>query len=366
VRIAKPIVLSDAVRSELKSIARSKTLSVRFVNRAQIVLHAADGLQDIRIAPLVKMQRQSVARWRERFIESGIEGIAKDLPRGGRHRTARAPDKVKQIIERTTQTKPADATHWSTHSMARAANTSATTVRRIWREHGLKPHLVKSFKLSNDKQFVEKLTDVVGLYLNPPEHAIVLSCDEKSSIQALDRTQPSLPIRRGKTATLTHDYIRHGTTTLFAAMGMLDGRVIGTCMPQHRHQEWIKFLKLIDQQTPKDKQLHLIVDNYATHKHQKVKDWLKRHPRFHMHFTPTSASWLNMVERYFRDITSKLLSRSAFTSVKALIAAIEAYLAETNKNPKPFIWTAKATDILEKVKTARAALICSQQAGELH
>lgn len=365
-RIAKPVVLSDALRTELASIARSKTLSVRFVDRAKIVLHAAGGLQDIQIAPLVKMQRQTVARWRERFIESGIEGIAKDLPRGGRHRTARSPEKVNQIIQRTTQTKPVDATHWSTNSMAKAANTNATTVRRIWNEHGLKPHLVKSFKLSNDKQFVEKLTDVVGLYLNPPEHAIVLSCDEKSSIQALDRTQPSLPMRRGKKGTVTHDYKRHGTTTLFAALGMLDGRVIGTCMSQHRHQEWIKFLKLIDEKTPKDKQLHLIVDNYATHKHQKVKNWLKRHPRFHMHFTPTSASWLNMVERYFRDITSKMLSRTAFASVKELIAAIETYLTLTNKNPKPFIWTAKAADILEKMKTARAALICSQQAGELH
>jgi transposase len=366
VRIAKPVILSDADRAKLRAIARSKTNSVRVVARAAIVLHAADGLQDIQIALLVRMRRQAVARWRERFLTLGIDGLMKDLPRGGRTRTARAPDKVREVIRLTTQTQPENATHWSTHSMAKAAGTSATTVRRIWCEHGIKPHRVKSFKLSNDKRFAEKLDDIVGLYLSPPEHVIVLSCDEKSQIQALDRTQPGLPLRVGKTATMTHDYVRHGTTTLFAALGMLDGRVIGTCMPRHRHQEWIKFMRLIDEQTPKEKQLHLIVDNYATHKHPKVQAWLKRHPRFHVHFTPTSASWLNMVERFFRDLTTQLLRRSAFTSVPKLIEAIEKYVSATNASPKPFVWTAKASDILEKVKAARAALICSQQAGDLH
>jgi transposase len=240
--------------------------------------------------------------------------------------------------------------------MAAAEGVSEATVRRIWREHGLKPHRVKSFKLSNDKQFIEKLDDVVGLYLSPPEHALVLSCDEKSQIQALDRTQPTLPMKKGRGATMTHDYVRHGTTTLFAALSTLDGKVISTCMKRHRHQEWIKFLQLIDEQTPADKELHLIVDNYATHKHPKVLKWLKRHPRFHMHFTPTSASWLNMVERFFRDLTSKRLRRGIFTSVDQLVAAIEAYIEQTNRLAKPFVWTAKASDILQKVKRARASL----------
>ncbi len=269
---------------------------------------------------------------------------------------ARSPAQVRAIIERTTQTTPPDATHWSTNSMARATGVSASTVGRIWREHGIKPHRVKSFKLSNDKRFVEKLDDIVGLYLNPPEHAMVLSCDEKSQIQALDRTQPGLPLRKGKTATMTHDYARHGTTTLFAALDTLNGKLIGKCMKRHRHQEWIKFLKLLDEQTPQGKQLHLIIDNYATHKHPKVVNWLKRHPRFHTPFTPTSASWLHMVERWFRDLTGKRLKRGVFTSVPQLIAAIEDYIRTMNQSPKPFIWTAKASDILEKVKLARGSL----------
>ena len=355
-RVARPVLLSGAQRTQLRAVANSKTASVRFAQRAQMMLLAGDGLQDKRIAAIVGVRRQAVALWRGRFLDLGIDGIAKDAPRGGRHRTARSPGKVHAIIERTTQTTPPHATHWSTHSMAHAQGVSASTVGRIWREHGIKPHRIKSFKLSNDKRFVEKLDDIVGLYLSPPEHALVLSCDEKSQIQALDRTQASLPLRKGKTATMTHDYVRHGTTTLFAALSTLDGKVIGTCMPRHRHQEWIKFLKLIDEQTPQDKQLHLIVDNYATHKHPKVLKWLKRHPRFHIHFTPTSASWLNMVERFFRDLTGKRLKRGVFTSVPQLIAAIEQYIRNMNQSPKPFIWTAKASDILEKVKLARESL----------
>lgn len=355
-RVAPPVILTAELKSRLTSIANSKTASVRFALRARMVLLAAEGWQDKRIAAEVKVRRQAVALWRKRFLASGIDGIAKDAPRGGRRRSARTVEKVRAIVERTTRTTPTDATHWSTNSMARAEGVSASTVGRVWREHGIKPHRVKSFKLSNDKRFAEKLDDVVGLYLDPPEHALVLSCDEKSQIQALDRTQPGLPLGKGRTATMTHDYKRHGTTTLFAALGTLDGKVISTCMPRHRHQEWIKFLKLIDRETAADKQLHLIVDNYATHKHPKVLRWLKRHPRFHVHFTPTSASWLNMVERFFRDLTSKRLRRGVFTSVPKLIAAIEAYVAESNKKPKPFIWTAKAADILEKVKLARQSL----------
>jgi transposase len=355
-RVARPVILTDVQRNELRSIASSRTVSVRFAQRARMILLAGDGLLNKDIAKTVGVRRQAVALWRNRYLDLGLEGIARDAPRGGRHRTARSKAKVRAIIQRTTQTTPADATHWSTNSMARAAGVSASTVGRIWREHGIKPHRVKSFKLSNDKRFTEKLDDIVGLYLSPPEHALVLGCDEKSQIQALDRTQPGLPLGKGKTATMTHDYVRHGTTTLFAALSTLDGKVIGTCMPRHRHQEWIKFLKLIDTQTPADKQLHLIVDNYATHKHPKVMNWLKRHPRFHIHFTPTSASWLNMVERFFRDLTGKRLKRGVFTSVESLIAAIEAYIHTMNQSPKPFIWTAKATDILEKVKFARESL----------
>src|SRR5207248_6482683 len=317
---------------------------------------AADGKQDVQIAAEVGVRRQAVPRWRRRLRDSGINGIAKHAPRGGRKRSARTDAKLRAIVERTTRTTPPNATHWSTRSMAAAEGVSEATVRRVWREHGLKPHRVKSFKLSNDKRFVEKLDDIVGLYLSPPEHAIVLSCDEKSQIQALDRTQPSLPLKKGRVATMTHDYKRHGTTTLFAALSTLDGKVISTCMKRHRHQEWIKFLNLIDQQTPNHKQIHLIADNYATHKHPKVLAWLKRHPRFHMHFTPTSASWLNMVERFFRDLTTTRLKRGVFTSVQKLVAAIESYIAQNNQSPKPFIWTAKASDILEKVKLARESL----------
>ena len=357
-RVARPVILTDGQKQRLTQVAQSKTASVRFATRARMILLAGEGLRDKQIAERVGMRRQSVALWRTRFLRLGIDGLAKDAPRGGRRRSARTPDKVRAIVERTTQCTPPGgaATHWSTHSMARAEGVSASTVGRVWREHGLKPHRVRSFKLSNDKRFAEKLDDIVGLYLSPPEHALVLSCDEKSQIQALDRTQPGLPIKKGKAATMTHDYKRHGTTTLFAALQMLDGQVISTCMPRHRHQEWIRFLELIDRRTPADKQLHLIVDNYATHKHPKVLRWLKRHPRFHTHFTPTSASWLNMVERFFRDLTTKRLRRGVFTSVEKLIAAIEAYVAESNKKPEPFIWTAKAADILEKVKLARASL----------
>jgi transposase len=240
--------------------------------------------------------------------------------------------------------------------MSKATGVSPSTVSRIWRAHGLKPHLVKTFKVSNDPLFAEKLHDVVGLYINPPEHAVVLCADEKSQIQALDRTQPGLPIKRGRAGTMTHDYKRHGTTTFFAALNTLDGSVIGTCMDRHRHAEWLAFLRLIDKSVSPELDIHLIADNYVTHKHEKVQRWLKRHPRFHMHFTPTSSSWLNMVERFFRDITTQAIRRGVFRSVDKLICAIEAYTAEHNRDPKPFIWTATASDILEKVKRAREAL----------
>jgi transposase len=354
-RVAPGIMLTDEQRSQLHAAAKGRSVSVRLAERASIVLLAAEGEQDIEIARRLSIARQTAARWRRRFIARGFEGLTRDAPRSGRKRTI-DDAKVRAIVRRTTRTKPAGATHWSTRTMAAAEGVSEATVRRVWRAHGLKPHRVDSFKLSNDKHFIEKLNDIVGLYLNPPQQALVLSCDEKSQIQALDRTQPSLPLRSGHAATQTHDYVRHGTTTLFAALCTLDGKVIGTCMKRHRHQEWIKFLKLIDRQTPSDKELHLIVDNYSTHKHAKVLSWLKRHPRFHLHFTPTSSSWLNMVERFFRDLTDKRLRRGVFRSPSELIGAIQAYLAQQNADPKPFIWTAKASDILQKVTRIRGRL----------
>jgi transposase len=260
------------------------------------------------------------------------------------------------IIERTTQSKPSNATHWSVRTLAKRLGIDKSMVHRVWQASGLKPHLAKTFKVSRDKSFVEKVIDVVGLYLNPPEHALVLCADEKTSVQALDRTQPGLPLVRGRLGTMTHDYKRHGTTTLFAALEMSEGRIIGTCMNRHRHQEWIKFLNLIDQKTPAELDLHLIVDNYSTHKHPKVKAWFKRHPRFHQHFVPTSSSWLNMVERWFRDLTDKRIRRGGFQSVRELIAAIEAYIQHHNNNPKPFVWAAKAEDIIAKYRRAKAVL----------
>ena len=280
----------------------------------------------------------------------------KRQPRAGRTPSISAA-KVKRVIHKTTQEKPANATHWSTRTMAAAVDLSEATVRRIWQKHGLKPHLVETFKVSTDPRFAEKLEAIVGLYLNPPQHALVLCCDEKSQIQALDRTQPGLPLKRGRAGTMTHDYKRNGTATLFAALNTLNGKVISLCQERHRHQEWLRFLRLVDDATPGHKQLHLIVDNYATHKHPAVQRWLKRHPRFHLHFTPTSASWLNMVERFFRDLTVNRLRRGVFRDVMELVHAIDDYVDHHNQHPKPFIWTASANDILEKVKRARKTLV---------
>jgi transposase len=319
------------------------------------VLAAAEGKENKVIAAELDISRGAVARWRDRFAASGIAGIKQDAPRGGRPPKERR-DLVRRIIEMTTRQEPANATHWSTRTLAEAMGTNRSLVNRVWRAHGLKPHLCHAFKVSNDPHFAEKLLDVVGLYLDPPEHALVLCVDEKSQIQALDRTQKSLPIYPGRCATMTHDYKRNGTTTLFAALDMLEGRLIGQCMPRHRHQEFIKFLKRIDVETPPDLDLHLIVDNYATHKHPKVASWLRRHKRFHLHFIPTSSSWLNLVERWFREITDKRIRRGVFKSVEQLIEAIRAYIEEHNGNPRPFVWTAKAEDILAKVRRARAVL----------
>jgi transposase len=355
VRIASTLTLNDVDRILLHRWSRGRSTPARLVLRANIVLRAADGVRNDVIAAELGTHRLLVGKWRKRFAESGIAGIEKDAPRGGRKPAARDAVAVK-IIEWTTQRKPDNATQWSTRTLAKALGTNRAMVNRVWRANGLKPHLSGTFKVSNDQRFEEKLVDVVGLYMNPPERALVLSVDEKSQIQALDRTQPGLPLKKGRCGTMTHDYKRNGTTTLFAALSMLDGKVISACMDRHRHQEWIKFLKVIDQQTPAELDLHLIVDNYATHKHPKVLAWLKRHPRIHMHFTPTSSSWLNMVERWFREITDKRIRRGVFRSVPELIDAIEAYIAEHNGDLKPFVWTARADQILAKVKRARAVL----------
>jgi len=331
-------------------------MAVRVVERAKIILLCAEGKQNREIAELLGTTRRTVGLWRRRFVQTGLAGIEKDAPRPGRQKPI-AEEVVQEVVRKTTQEKPATGTHWSTRSLAKVMGLSASTIRRIWKRHGLKPHLVRTFKLSKDPKFVEKLEDIIGLYLNPPEHALVLSVDEKSQIQALDRTQPGLPLKKGRCGTMTHDYKRHGTTTLFAALNTLDGTVIGTCMPKHRHQEWIQFLRLIDRETPKDKSIHLIADNYATHKHPEVQAWMSQHPRFTIHFTPTSASWLNMVERFFRDLTQKQLRRGIFRSVEELIASIKDYLNQYNADPHPFIWTKSASDILEKVTRARQALV---------
>lgn len=350
-----PIALEDKQRAVLQQWSRSRTVSVRWRERAQIILAATEKLSDATIASRLGTTRHRVARWRSRFESGGIDALKKDRPRGGRPPRVDAA-KVKQIVRLTTQTKPRHATQWSTRSMAKRVGVSDTTVLRVWHDHGLKPHRVRTFKLSNDPQFTEKLEDIVGLYLAPPDHALVLCCDEKSQIQALDRTQPGLPLKKGRSQTMTHDYKRNGTTTLFAALNVLDGQVIGQCQSRHTHAEWLKFLRRIDRNTPKDKELHLIVDNYATHKHPEVKAWLAKHPRFHVHFTPTSASWLNMVERFFRSITVDRLRRGVFHSVDDLQKAICVYINSYNKSPKPFVWTAKANDILEKVVRARTTL----------
>ncbi len=351
-RVAPEIVLTSEERAELTRLVRSKLTSVRLAQRARIVLLAAQGMQNKDIAVQLSVGRVQVARWRERYAQARLDGIERDLPRGAPPSTV----DVARLVELTTQSTPKAATHWSTRTMAAELGVSAASVSRHWRANGLKPHLVRGFKVLRDPKFVEKLEDIVGLYMSPPEHALVLCCDEKSQIQALDRTQPGLALKKGRAATMTHDYKRNGTTTLFAALNVLDGQVIAQCQQRHRHTEWLKFLRKIDRETPKGKTLHLIVDNYATHKHAAVQEWLAKHPRFNMHFTPTSASWLNMVERLFRDITDKRLRRGVFTSVADLVQAIDEYIAHHNTNPKPFIWTKSARDILQKVIRANSHL----------
>src|SRR6266446_764112 len=349
------IWLSPEVRATLEGWVADRNTPQKLVWRSRIVLMSADGVGKMAIVRAVGKSKRTVDRWQDRFITHGLAGLQRDATRRGR-KPPLAASVIEKVVHMTLHEKPPAATHWSARRLAKAAGISHTSVQRNWSAHGLKPHLVKTFKLSNDKRFVEKVQDDVGLYLDPPDKAIVFAVDEKSQIQALDRTQPGLPMKKGRAGTMTHDYKRNGTTTLFAALDVATGRVIGQCMKRHRHQEWLKFLRMIDRNTPLRLDVHLIADNYATHKHPKVKAWLKRHPRFHLHFVPTSSSWLNMVERWFRDLTDKQIRRGVFKSVADLIAAIQAYIQRHNQSPKPFVWTAKAEDIIAKYRRAKAVL----------
>jgi transposase len=353
------IVLSPEERKEYERLCRSGMTSVRLKERLAIILLAEEGLNNGEISERLPVSAHKAARWRNRFADEGLAGIEKNLPRGGNHGGKDIQKQAqlrRKIIEKTTREKPKGATHWSTRTLAAALGTSHVFVSRVWRECGFKPHLIEQFKISNDPQFVEKLEDVVGLYLNPPDNAAVFCVDEKSSIQALDRTQPGLPLKKGRAETMTHDYKRHGTSTLFAALNVFSGEVIGECKQRHRHQEFLSFLKTVNKQTPTEKELHVIVDNYATHKHQKVKNWLKRNKRVTLHFIPTSSSWLNLVERFFGLITEKQIRRGVFSSVADLKEKILQFIDTHNETPKPFVWTKSVEDILNKTNRARLAL----------
>src|ERR1700740_1850453 len=355
VRKGISITLKPADRRRLKALARDRTSPHKHVLRAEIVLLSADGVGTNEIMRRTGKSKTCVWRWQERFMEAGYDGLLHD-----KTRPSRIPPLGSGVTERVvtlTQTAPpTEATHWTSAMMAKVVGISASSVQRIWRAHGLQPHRVKQFKLSTDPRFVDKLRDVVGLYVDPPAHAVVLSVDEKSQIQALDRTQPGLPMKKGRAGTMTHDYKRHGTTTLFAALNVLEGKVIGQCMKHHRHQEFIRFLTVIDAKVAKKKTVHVIVDNYAAHKHPKVLEWIENHPRFVFHFTPTSASWLNAVESFFAKLTKKRLKRGVFRSLQELKDAIHRFLADTKTNPKPFTWTKDPNKIIAAVKRGNQML----------
>jgi transposase len=352
---AASLVVSPAQREVLQRVARSGRSAHREVLRARVLLDLGEGFGNKTAAARHGVTAVTVRAWRAAFESDGLTGWGK-VKEGRGRKPVLSEEKVAEIVELTTKTIPPGHTHWSCRTMAVRVGVSPATVQRIWSELGLQPHRVDTFKISNDTRFTEKLIDVVGLYLNPPDKAVVLCMDEKSSVQALDRTQASLPLRPGRAATMTHDYKRNGTTTLFAAIDVLTGKVIGQCLPRHRHEEFLTFLTTIDREVPGNLQIHLILDNYATHKHPKVQAWLKRHKRFHLHFTPTSSSWLNQVERWFRDLTDKNLRRGIFASVPDLIASIQSYIDAHNADPRPYVWTATAESILAKVTRARSTL----------
>lgn len=352
---ATPLSIPDRERQILQGLVQAPSTPQGIALRARIVLLAGQGLANHAIAKKLSTSRPSVLLWRSRFEKKGCSGLLK-IKEGRGRKPEIEISVIEAIIHDTLHTIPADSTHWSTRTLAKKHHVSHDFVKKIWQANGLKPHLVKTFKLSNDKHFIEKLKDVVGLYLNPPEHALVFSVDEKTQIQALDRTQLPLPLTKGYSQTVTHDYKRNGTTTLFAALNILKGEVIGTCIKRHRHQEFIKFLNKINEAVAKELEIHCIVDNYSTHKHAKVTSWLLRHPRFHFHFIPTSSSWLNLVERWFGEITRKRIRRGTFQSVDELILAIEEYIQINNQNPKPFVWTKSAEEIITKVNRGKANL----------
>jgi transposase len=342
-------------RATLEQIVRSRTSPQRIVERARILLASADGRSGNEICAQVGVSRPTVTRWLDRYEADGLSALLGDRPRSGRPPTL-TPELEAEIIRRTLHEKPASATHWSTRLMAKEVGVHSSTISRLWRSHGLKPHRVEYFKLSRDPHFVEKLRDVVGLYVDPPERAVVFSFDEKSQIQALDRTQPGLPLKKGRAGTMTFDYKRHGTTTLFAALDVATGEVLHDCMPRHRHQEFLRFMKRVEKSVERGLKIHVILDNYATHKHPKVRAWLEKHPRVQFHFIPTSSSWLNLVERFFSELTTRQLKRLAVSSVPELVEAITGYVEQRNETPKPFAWTASVDSILTKVSKANQTL----------
>ena len=358
-RIAAAIELSEEEGKKLKRLSSSRTISVGLHQRVRIVLMSAEGKTNKEISAELGLSQPTVSLWRNRFAEERIEGIEKERPRGGNHggRNSEEQQMLRtRIIEATTQTTPSDATHWSCRSMARAMGTTHSFVNRVWRANGLKPHLIKTFKLSSGPKFEEKLVDVVGLYVHPPENAVVFSFDEKSSIQALDRTQPGLPLKKGRSGTMTHDYKRHGTTSLFAALNIASGEVIGKSCRKHRHQEVLKFFKEVEKSVDKGLEIHVILDNYSTHRHKDVLEWIERKKRIYLHFIPTSSSWLNLVERFFSTLTEKQIRRGVFTSVAHLEKCIKNYLDTYNENPRPLVWTKSVKEITEKVGRGRRAL----------
>jgi transposase len=345
---APRLVLSDAERRQLLSISRHRSTPRGVSLRVNIILGAADGVANHVLARNLSTSLPTVLLWRKRYQSEGMAGILEDRPRSGRPKRI-SEKREAAIVEATMKTTPKDATHWSVRAMAASQKVSPATVQRIWKKHKLQPHRVESFKFSNDPQFAPKVRDIVGLYMNPPDKAIVLSVDEKSQIQALDRTQPILPLRPGLPERRTHDYERHGTTTLFAALNVLEGTVIGECQPRHRHQEFLRFLDRIEESVESGLDIHLVLDNYGTHKHPDVKKWLMQRPRYHVHFTPTSSSWLNQIERWFAEITRKRIRRGTFHSVRDLIKTINDYIRLYNKKPRPFLWIASASQIVRKV-----------------
>jgi transposase len=349
------VEVSAADRARLAAVVADRNAPQKHVWRARIVLMTGDGLGTMEIARRTGTSKPTVWRWQRRFMEEGVGGLLRDKTRPSRIPPL-APEVVARVVEMTLREPPGEATHWTGRAMAKAAGISLRSVQRIWAAHGLKPHRVRTFKLSRDPKFIDKVRDIIGLYVDPPEHALVLAVDEKSQIQALDRTQPGLPMKKGRLGTMTHDYRRHGTTTLFAALDVLDGKVIGQCMQRHRHQEFLRFLNTINRETPAELDVHLVLDNYGTHKHPKVMAWLDRHPRLRFHFTPTSASWLNAVEGFFAKLTRRRLKRGAFRGIAELQEAINRFIEEHNAEPKPFVWTADPDAIIEKVRRGKQVL----------